>query len=130
MPLTPEVRNKILEKLKIGLRKQVPPMVCYEDKPGVCGIMGNKAVPYGSTKKIVPGMYFSSVVARKDMVSFYLFPLYYRSKEFSNLAPTMMKCLKGKTCFNFRKEEQVVAKELDALLRRGAKIWKELGYMK
>ena len=130
MPLTPEVRNEVFAKLKAGLKKQVPPMVCYEDKPGVYGIMGNKPVVYGSTKKIVPGMYFSSAVARKDMVSFYLFPLYYRSKEFTKLAPTMMKCLKGKTCFNFKKGEQVVGKELDALLRKGTKIWKELGYMK
>lgn len=130
MPLKPEVRTRIFKKLKAALKKQVPPMVCFEDKPGAYGIMGNKAVPYGSTKKIVPGMYFSSVVARKDMVSFYLFPVYYHAKEFTDLAPTMIKCLKGKTCFNFRKEEQIVGKELDKLLKKGVKIWKKMGYMK
>ena len=119
-----------LEALKASLQKQCPPMVCSKDKPDCYEIMGNKPVPYGSRKKIVPGIYFASAVARRDMVSFYLFPLYYRLKEFTEMAPTTMKCLKGKTCFNFKKEEQVVERELDALLGRGAQIWKEIGYMK
>ena len=130
MPLKPETRKKIFDTLKASLQKQCPPMVCSKDEPDCYEIMGNKAMPYGSKKKIVPGMYFSSAVARKDMVSFYLFPVYYRSKEFAGMAPTAMKCLKGKTCFNFKKEEQVIEKELDGLLNRGAQIWKTLGYMK
>ena len=92
--------------------------------------MGNKPVPYGSTKKIVPGMYFSSAVARKDMVSFYYFPLYYHEKDFKDTIPTMIKCLKGKTCFNFKKPEQVNTKELNALLKKGVQAWKKNGYMK
>jgi len=105
-------------------------MVVSKDKSNCYEIIGNKPVPYGSKKKIVPGIYFSSTVARKDMVSFYLFPIYYNQKEFVDIAPTAMKCLKGKTCFNFKKEEHIIDKELDALLDKGAQIWKKLGYMK
>ena len=130
MPLKPDVRKNIFNKLKSALMKQCPPMVVSKDSANTFEIMGNKHVPYGSKKKIVPGMYFSSAVARKDMVSFYLFPVYYHAKEFYELAPTAMKCLKGKTCFNFTKEEQVVDREIDDLLNRGARIWKKLGYMK
>jgi hypothetical protein len=129
MPLTPEVPNEIFSKLKSALEKNCPPMVCSKDKEGVYELMGNKPVPYGYNKKIVPGMYFSSAVARKDMVSFYFFPMY-MSAGFKDLIPTMIKTLKGKTCFNIKKPEQVNEKELNALLKKGVQAWKKNGYMK
>ena len=129
MPLQPEVRTAIFEKIKNSLQKQMPPMVVAKEQPDVFELMGNKPVPYGSKKEIVPGMYFSSVVARKDMVSFYFFPIYF-TEDFKEYIPTMIKHLKGKTCFNFKKPEQVNEQELDALLSEGVKAWKENGYMK
>ena len=130
MPLTPEVRTQIFESIREILKKQIPPMVVSKDKENVYELMGNKPVPYGYKKVIVPGMYFSSVVARKDMISFYFFPIYFRNKEFIELIPTMAKYLKGKTCFNFKKPEQVNKKELAALLKKGVQVWKKEGYMK
>ena len=129
MPLSAESRTEIFETIKASLKKQIPPMVISKDTKDVFEIMGNKPVPYGYKKEIVPGMYFSSVVARKDMVSFYFFPIYYHIDEFKTLVPTLLKCLKGKTCFNFKKTDQVNTKELNALLNKGAKAWKENGYM-
>lgn len=129
MPLQPEVRSEIFEKVKKALKKQTPPMVVAKEKDEVFEIMGDKPVPYGSKKQIIPGMYFSSVVARKDMVSFYFFPIYF-NEAFQDLIPTMIKSLKGKTCFNFKKTEQVNEKELDALLKKGVQAWKGMGYMK
>ena len=64
------------------------------------------------------------------MVSFYLFPLYGGAEHFKNIAPIAMKCLKGKTCFNFKKPEQVIKKEISALLKQGMDVWKKQGYMK
>ncbi len=130
MPLTVEDRQAIFDSIRAVLQKQSPPMVVSKDKAGVFELMGNKPVPYGSKKTIVPGMYFSSVVARKDMISFYFFPIYYHTDDFIDLIPTLAKCLKGKTCFNFKKPEQVHVKELNALLKKGAEAWKKLGYMK
>lgn len=130
MPLTDESRNEIFNKIKSSLQKCTPPMAISKDKAGtVYELIGNKPVPYGSKKVIVPGMYFSSVVSRKDMVSFYFFPIYVRD-EFSDSIPTMIKYLKGKSCFNFKKPEQVVTKELDTMLKKGIAAWKKLGYMK
>ena len=130
MPLTTETRNEIFDTIRSVLKKYCPPMVAGKDKEGVYELMGNKAVPYGSKKIIVPGMYFSSVVARKDMVSFYFFPIYFHTDDFIGLIPTMSKCLKGKTCFNFKKTEQVNPKELNKLLKKGVGAWKKMGYMK
>ena len=105
-------------------------MVVSKDKEGVYELIGNKPVIYGSKKINAPGMYFCSAVARKDMISFYFFPIYYHEKDFIDLIPTMSKCLKGKTCFNIKKPEQVNVKELSALLKRGVVAWKREGYMK
>jgi hypothetical protein len=130
MPLKPETRKAIFDKLKSSLLQQCPPMVCAKHNVDCYEIIGNKPVPYGSTKKIVPGMYFASTVARKDMVSFYFMPIYYDKENYLDLAPTLLKNLKGKACFNFKKAEQVDEKELDAMLKKGAQVWKKHGYMK
>jgi hypothetical protein len=41
-----------------------------------------------------------------------------------------MKRLKGKSCFNFKTEEEIVEKELHALLKKGLQSWKKQGYLK
>ena len=130
MPLSAEDRKTIFTTVKAALQKYVPPMAVSKDKEGVFELMGNKPVPYGSKKVMVPGMYFSSVVARKDMVSFYFFPIYYHEKDYKDIGPTLLKSLKGKTCFNFKKPDQVNSKELDAMLKKGVQAWKKSGYMK
>ncbi len=113
------------------MRKCSPPMVSKSDeKKRSIELMGNKPVPYGYDKKIVPGMYFASVAQRKDSVAFYFFPIYYKTDQFKKVAPTLLKCLKGKTCFHFKKEEQINEKELNAVLKLGVKAWKEEGYLK
>ena len=130
MLLTAESRQQIFDSIRSVLQKQCPPMVASKDKEGVYELIGNKAVPYGSKKEIVPGMYFSSVVARPNMVSFYFFPIYMAHKEFIDIIPTMAKCLKGKSCFNFKRPEQVNTKELAAMLKKGVAVWKKQGFMK
>jgi len=93
-----------------------------------CEAIGNKPVPYGHDKKIIPGVFFASVQQRKDSVAFYFFPAYAHDLKAS--APKLYKCLKGKTCFHFRKTEDIDTKELNALLKNGVSTWKKEGYLK
>ena len=130
MALTNEDKATIFNTLVEALKTCTPPMVITKNSSEGFELIGNKPVPYGYKKEIIPGMYFSSVVARKDMVSFYVFPLYGQEEFFKEIAPTAMKCLKGKTCFNFKKPEQVNKKEIVAILKQGVKIWKQMGYLK
>jgi len=130
MPITDETRLAIYGKLKKQLSKLSPPMVAKENADELTyELSGNTPVPYGHDKKIVAGMYFCSVAQRKDSVVFYFFPMYY-NPAMNEAAPSLCKCLKGKTCFHFKKEEQVDEKELGALLKMGMKAWKENGYLK
>ncbi|MEO5569288.1 MAG: hypothetical protein ABIT08_17360 [Bacteroidia bacterium] len=119
MPLTNEAKKNIFEMVKAALKKQTPPMVVSKDKDDVFELMGNKPVPYGSKKIMVPGMYFSSVVSRKDSVIFYFFPLYFHLDDYKKVSPSILKCLKGKTYFHFKKPEQANKEELMAMLTKG-----------
>ena len=129
MSLTAENQKIIFNKLKKSLKKCIPPMVHKKGSANAFELIGNKPVPYGYKKEIVPGMFFASIVARKNSVVFYFFPCY-MSSAFKGTAPSLFKCLKGKTCFHFTSPEQVNEKELDALLKQGVTAWKKAGYMK
>ena len=130
MPLTPETKKKIFITLKSAMEKCTPPMVYKKGLADAYELIGNKPVPYGYKKEIVPGMYFASTVVRTDSVAFYFFPTYMNPAPFKSIAPSLYKHLKGKTCFHFRKEEDVNEKELSDLLKKGVDAWTKLGYMK
>jgi hypothetical protein len=129
MPITDETRKTIYHELVKELMECSPPMVAHAtpEKLGI-ELIGNKPVPYGYDKKIIPGMYFASVMQRKDSVAFYFFPSYMHA-GLKEIAPSLYKCLKGKTCFHFKKPEEVNQKELKALLKEGLKQWKKYGYI-
>jgi len=129
MPLTKENKIIIFNKLKKSLKKCSPPMAHKKGSAFAYELIGNKPVPYGYKKEMVPGMYFSSVAIRKSSVVFYFFPCYMNS-SFKSAAPSLFKYLKGKTCFHFTDPEQVNEKELNALLKKGVTAWKKAGYMK
>lgn len=130
MKVSDDLKKIIFNKLKENLESITPPFIStVGNDPNSYELIGNTPVPYGSTKKIVPGMYFASIVIRKDSVVFYFFPCY----SFPNLIetiPILAKCLKGKTCFHFTKEDQINEKELSQLLKKGMSIWKKEGYIK
>ena len=130
MAITEESKVLIYNKLKKNLEAFAPPMVSKEN-PTMTSfeLMGDKPVPYGYTKKIVPGMFFTSIEHCKDSVTLHFFPMYLDPK-INEKIPSLIKYLKGKTCFHFKKEDQVDEKELQALLKIGIEKWKELGYMK
>ena len=129
MPFTPETSKVIFQKIKTIMLRHSPPMVITKDDKVNFELIGNKLVPYGAKKEIIPGMYFSSSVVRKSMISFYFFPLYFNLSEFESLIPTMKKCLKGKTCFHIKNLSEFNEKELESLFKKGVKVWEKNGFM-
>lgn len=129
MPFTAETGKEVFEKIKSVLQKQCPPMVISKDDENNFELIGNKPVPYGSTKKIVPGMFFVSIILNKTMVSFHFFPMYLNKEIYEPLVPNMIKLLKGKTCFNIKDDKEINEKELNALLSKGIDVWKKMGYL-
>jgi hypothetical protein len=130
LPLSVETIKAITTHLRDAMLAVSPPMVVAANKPRTMEIIGNTAVPYGAKKKIIPVKFFASFVVRWEMVSFYLFSIYMHPEAHRGLAPHAIKCLKGRSCLNFRKPEQVIRSEIDALLKAGVRLWKAKGFLK
>ena len=130
MPITTETKQAIFEKLKEILQNHCPPLVNSKNSESAFEVIGNTPAAYGSKKEMVPGMYFSSIAFRKDSVVFYFFPTYKHESEFKGLAPKTWKCLKGETCFHFKKMEDINEEELNALMEKGIKAFSRMGWIK
>lgn len=129
MPLAIETGKEIFEKMKSIMQRQVPPLMVGKNTKDNFELIGNIPVPYGSTKKIVPGMFFASVLLNKTMVSLHFFPMYMVKDVFEPLVPNMIKLLKGKTCFNIKDVKEINEKELNTLFKKGVEVWKKSGYV-
>ena len=107
-----------------------PPLVIKKNSREAIEVIGNTPTPYGYKKETIPGMYFATALIRPSNVSFYFFACYTVPDVFEKIAPTTMKCLDGKSCFHFKKEDQVVEKELRAMFKKAIQIYKKQGWIK
>ena len=85
---------------------------------------GTKEVMQG--KKKVDGHYFASIVPKPKDVRFYYFPIYTHPDEFA-LSDELKKCLKGKSCFHFKKMSSELEREISAMVDKGVELYKKDG---
>jgi len=79
--------------------------------------------PYsGKWKKAV---FFGAAQVKKNYVSFYLMPVYMFPDLLDGMSPELKKHMQGKSCFNFKKSEPILFKELAALTKASAKRFKK-----
>ena len=91
------------------------------------GLYGKKTVT--AYNKEVEGMYFASAVVNKNFIGFYFFPIYTHPQEFDNVPPELKKCLKGKSCFHIKVEDEVLMAQINDLLDQGYKLYKREGWL-
>ncbi len=73
--------------------------------------------------------FFSSVNIKKNYVSFYLMPVYTHPQLLEGISPELNKRRQGKSCFNFKKKDENLFRELQSLLKRSYKTYQEVGYV-
>lgn len=61
---------------------------------------------------------FGAVQVKKNYTSFHLFPVYIHPDLLKGVSGELRKRMQGKSCFNFKKAEQVPVAELEQLVRR------------
>jgi len=66
-------------------------------------------------------LFFGSTQIKKNYVSFYLMPVYMYPDLLDNISPELKKHMQGKSCFNFKRVEPELFKELSELTRKSAK---------
>jgi hypothetical protein len=79
--------------------------------------------PYSEKwKKVV---FFGATQIKKNYVSFYLMPVYMYPELAKQISPALKKHMQGKSCFNFKKVEPELFKELATLTKAGVEKFKK-----
>ena len=79
--------------------------------------------PY--SEKWKKDLFFGSAQIKKNYVSFYLMPVYMYPDLLKGISPASQKHMQGKSCFNFKKVEPGLFKELAALTKKGYERFKK-----
>lgn len=112
----------VFEQLKSILKPYAERLTVKTDTANTYYIDG----PYSEEWK--KELFFASAQIKKNYVSFYLMPVYMYPELLQDISPELKKHMQGKSCFNFKKVEPELFKELGALTQKGAqKFQKENG---
>lgn len=109
----------VFEELKKILRPYASQLTVKTDTPDTYYLEG----PY--SEKWKKELFFGSVQIKKNYVSFYLMPVYMYPDLLKDISPELKKHMQGKSCFNFKKVEPELLKELEDLTRRSADKFRE-----
>lgn len=103
----------IFENLKSILKPYAKKLTVKVDTADAYSLDG----PY--SKKWKKELFFGAAQIKKNYVSFYLMPVYMRPDLLKNISPELKKHMQGKSCFNFKKVEKKLFKELSQLTKQG-----------
>ena len=103
----------VFEQLKSILEPFAPNLTVKTDSADTYYLDG----PY--SEKWKKELFFGSVQVKKNYVSFYLMPIYMYPDLLKKISPELKKRMQGKSCFNFKKVETELFKELSTLTRKG-----------
>jgi hypothetical protein len=104
----------IFEALKRILQKYAPRLVVTEDTPD--GYSLN--TPYSETYH--KELFFGAVQVNKNYVSFHLMPVYMYPDLLKDLSDRLRQRMQGKSCFNFKVNDQALFRELAQLTQKSA----------
>ena len=103
----------VFEQLKSILKPYAKNLTITADTPAAYSIDGPYSEKYKKT------IFFGAAQIQKNYVSFYLMPVYLFPELLKDISPELKKHMQGKSCFNFKKVEPGLFKELKELTRRG-----------
>jgi hypothetical protein len=74
-------------------------------------------------------LFFAAVQVKKGYVSFHLMPVYLRPELLDAVSAELRSRMQGKSCFNFKREEPKLMKELAELTKSAYASYKEQGFV-
>jgi hypothetical protein len=110
----------VFEQLKAILKPYAKSLTVTADSSNGYSLDG----PY--SEKWKKPVFFAATQIKKNYVSFYLMPVYMFPDMLNDISPELKKHMQGKSCFNFKKVEPELFKELAALTRKGAERFKKV----
>ena len=109
----------VFEQLKRILEPYAKNLTVKADTPGNYYLDG----PY--SEKWKKEVFFAATQIKKNYVSFYLMSVYMYPELLQEISPELKKRMQGKSCFNFKKVEPELFRELSALTKKGAEKFKK-----
>ena len=70
-------------------------------------------------------LFFGAAQIKKNYVSFYLMPVYMYPELLRDISPELKKHMQGKSCFNFKKQDPDLFKELTQLTQKSVEKFKQ-----
>ena len=101
----------VFERLKAILKPYAKNLTITADTSAAYSLDG----PY--SEKYKKALFFGAAQIKKNYVSFYLMPVYMFPELLKGMSPELKKHMHGKSCFNFKKVEPDLFKELKQLTR-------------
>lgn len=117
----------IRESLKVTLEEFLGPLKVRVNKPSNFEVNGTIEAPQG--KKMVEGIYFSSIVPKEKDVRFYFYPAYTHPKEFENISDRLKKFKKGKSCFHIKYLDEELENEIKQMISKAIDIYRKDGWL-
>ena len=102
----------VFEKLKSILKPYETGLNITADTPEAYSLDG----PY--SEKWKRELFFGSAQIKKNYVSFYLMPVYMYPDLLREISPELKKRMQGKSCFNFKRFEPELFRELEDLTKK------------
>ena len=109
----------VFEKLRKILKPYAKGLTVTADTADSYSLDG----PY--SEKWKQDLFFGSAQIKKNYVSFYLMPVYMYPELLNDISPELKKHMQGKSCFNFKKVEPELFRELADLTRKSAEKFKQ-----
>ena len=103
----------VFEQLKAIIKPYTKGLTISADTTSAYSLDG----PY--SEKWKKELFFASTQMKKNYVSFYLMPVYMYPDLLKDISPELKKHMQGKSCFNFKKVEPQLFKELADLTKKG-----------
>ncbi len=99
-------------QLKTILQPYEPALVVQHNKPDNYYLN----TPVTPTNKKTE--FFGAVQMKKSYVAFHLMPVYYYPELLNKISDGLKACMQGKSCFNFKKPDEKLFKELSVLTKK------------
>jgi hypothetical protein len=74
-------------------------------------------------------LFFGAVQVKKSYVSFHLMPVYLNPSLLASVSAELRSRMQGKSCFNFKRSEPALFKELAALTKAAYASYREQGFV-
>jgi hypothetical protein len=96
-------------------------------KDGQVSLISKK--PAEVAGKQVDETWFCGALVQKGYVGFYFMPAYATPEIKAELAPGLLKCLKGKSCFHIKQVDEQLSEEIKDALKKGYALYKKKGWI-